>query len=317
MEETCQSRVFIDGLTIGPAWTHNTLCVHPLIAAAAGTRAYLTTDEALATQSFRVSEISKSGRVPELKVHNNLSQPVLLLDGEALIGAKQNRVLNLSIMVPAQTEMNIPVSCVEAGRWRHVSDTFAAADHAYYARGRAQKVAQVSYAMREFGSRSSDQTAVWSEIAAKSRRMSAASPTAAMAAIYESSRESLDGFVAEMPRQEGQVGAVFSIQGRMAGIDVFDCADTFAKAAPKLMRSYALDALESAPPSVSNDADGDGVRAFLDDIESANVTRFKALGLGEDLRLQGRDFTGAALEVSGHIVHLVSFRDGLHEIHQA
>ena len=43
-------------------------------------------DEALATQSFRVSEISKSGSVPELKVHNNLSQPVLLLDGEALVG---------------------------------------------------------------------------------------------------------------------------------------------------------------------------------------------------------------------------------------
>lgn len=306
---------FIDGLHIGPAWSHDNLAVHPLIAAAAGQRAYLTLDEALATQSFRVSEISKSGSVPELKVHNNLSQPVLLLDGEALVGAKQNRVLNLSIMVPAQTEMNIPVSCVEAGRWRHVSDRFAATDHAYFARGRARKVAQVSYAMREFGSRSSDQADVWGEIAAKSARMSARSPTAAMSAIYESSQEPLDDFVRAMPRQQGQVGAVFSIHGRIAGIDVFDCADTFVKAAPKLMRSYALDALETAPPSVNNETDSDTVRAFLEDIEGANVTRFKALGLGDDLRLKGRDYTGAALEVSGHIVHLVSFRDGLHEIH--
>ena len=62
---------FIDGLHIGPAWSHDNLAVHPLIAAAAGKRAYLTLDEALATQSFRVSEISESGSVPELKVHNN------------------------------------------------------------------------------------------------------------------------------------------------------------------------------------------------------------------------------------------------------
>jgi ARG and Rhodanese-Phosphatase-superfamily-associated Protein domain len=81
------------------------------------------------------------------------------------------------------------------------------------------------------------------------------------------------------------------------------------------MRSYGLDALESAAPPASNEVDADTVRAFLDDIASADVTRFKALGLGEDLRLKGRDFTGGALELSSHIVHLVSFRDGLHETH--
>ena len=130
---------FFDGLTIGPVWSRDNLAVHPLIAAAAGKRAYLTMDEALATKSFRVSEVSKSGSVPELKVLNDLSQPVLLLDGEALVGAKQNRVLNLSIMVPAHGEMNIPVSCVEAGRWRHVSDSFASSDmRSLHAAGRAR-----------------------------------------------------------------------------------------------------------------------------------------------------------------------------------
>jgi hypothetical protein len=305
---------FMDGLHIGPAWSHDHLTVHPLIAAAAGQRAYLTMDEALATKSFRIDEISQTGSVPELRAYNDLSQPVLLLDGEALIGAKQNRVLNLSIMVPADAEMNIPVTCVEAGRWRHVSDSFASSDHAQFARGRARKVAQVSYAMRASGARSCDQADMWNEIAAKSVRMSASSPTAAMSAIYESSRSPLDDFVRSMPRHQGQVGAVFAIHGRIAGIDVFDCADTFSKAVPKLMRSYALDALESSPPSASNETDNNAVRVFLDDIESASVTRFKALGLGDDLRLNGRDFTGAALEVSGHIVHLVSFRDGLHGI---
>src|SRR6516165_4685623 len=202
-QESMAIKNFIDGLSIGPAWGYLNLTVHPVISNTSRMSAYLTLDDALATGRFRIGEISLSGSVPELKVLNDLSQPVLLLDGEALVGAKQNRVLNLSIMVPAQTEMNIPVSCVEAGRWRHVSDRFASSDHAQFARGRARKVAQVSYAMRERGSRMSDQSDVWSEIAAKSVRMSASSPTAAMLAIYESSREPLEDFVAEMPQHQG------------------------------------------------------------------------------------------------------------------
>jgi hypothetical protein len=38
-------------------------------------------------------------------------------DGEQLVGAKQNRILNMTVLVAAETEVTIPVSCVERGRW--------------------------------------------------------------------------------------------------------------------------------------------------------------------------------------------------------
>jgi hypothetical protein len=76
--------------------------------------------------------------------------------------------------------------------------------------------------LRQSGTRSSDQTDIWNEIAAKSARMSAASPTGAMSAIYERTQTSLDEFVRPMPRRGGQVGAVFSIGGRVVGVDAFD-----------------------------------------------------------------------------------------------
>src|SRR5262245_40210337 len=138
----------IDGLHLSPAWSHLNLTVHPLLGASGSAVSYFTLDEALATGRFRVGEVSMRGRVPELKVSNGLSKSVLLLDGQELMGAKQNRVLNLTIMVPADTEMTIPVSCVEAGRWQHVSDTFMATDRAQFARGRARKLAQVSCSLR-------------------------------------------------------------------------------------------------------------------------------------------------------------------------
>ena len=48
---------------------------------------------------------------------NPLDEAVLLYDGEELVGAKQNRILNVSVLVGAGAKMPIPVSCVEQGRW--------------------------------------------------------------------------------------------------------------------------------------------------------------------------------------------------------
>jgi len=110
-------KTFINDLQVGQARRHQNLVAYPLLCAASGALNYLTLDEALKTGRFKVGEISIAGHVPELSVANGLSQPVLLLDGEELTGAKQNRVLNLSIMIPPETDMMIPVSCVESGRW--------------------------------------------------------------------------------------------------------------------------------------------------------------------------------------------------------
>src|SRR5262249_17010261 len=85
---------------------------------------YDTLDEALAAHTLEVTEVSEGGSVPTLKVVNKAGKLVFLMAGEQLIGAKQNRVLNTSIMVPAAGEVPIPVSCVEAGRWAYRSRQF-------------------------------------------------------------------------------------------------------------------------------------------------------------------------------------------------
>ena len=64
-----------------------------------------------------VTEINESGSVPELRITNNLDERVLLIDGQELIGAKQNRILNTDVLVSAKKSLNLPVSCVEQGRW--------------------------------------------------------------------------------------------------------------------------------------------------------------------------------------------------------
>jgi hypothetical protein len=51
----------------------------------------------------------------------------LIVEGEELLGAKQNRIVNATFLVAGKTEIVIPVSCVEQRRWRYDSESFASA----------------------------------------------------------------------------------------------------------------------------------------------------------------------------------------------
>ena len=210
-------------VTIGSPARHRALSVYPLRREGkCETAAYLVLDDALATGQFRITEVSESGSVPRLLAINDNSSPIFLLDGEELVGAKQNRVLNLSIMLAPKSKTEIPVSCVEAGRWRTESHTFQTALRVQFARGRAQKMEQVSRSLCLNGEALSDQIAVWDAISAKSARMRVASATGAMAALFESCREDLRDYLDAIPTSDGQIGAVYAIADSLIGIEVFD-----------------------------------------------------------------------------------------------
>ena len=294
-------------LTVASPARHRGLSVYPLKSGRARTTtAYLVLDEALATNQFRITEVSEYGSVPQLLAINDTSSPVFLLDGEELVGAKQNRVLNLSVMLAPNSKTEIPVSCVEAGRWRPESDAFRAAERVQFARGRAQKMEQVSQALHSTGKASSDQAAVWNAISMKSRRMHVESPTGAMAALFEDHRDDLQGYLDGIPMSDSQVGAVYAFGDSLIGIEVFDSDATFKKLAGKLLASYALDAIElnrnGEPPAPS------AVSAFIDPLRVAKRQRSAPVGMGETVRLSDKDLVGAALEVAGGIVHLAAFR---------
>jgi ARG and Rhodanese-Phosphatase-superfamily-associated Protein domain len=267
---------------------------------------YLTLDEALQRHAAHIVEVNEGGRVPELKIVNEGERSVLLLDGEELLGAKQNRVLNLTILAPGHRTCVVPVSCVESGRWHHVSHGFEAAPRAHFAEGRAEKMRHVTSSMRTDGSRSSDQQAVWSQIAEKSARLGAVSDTSAMSAMFDAHHASLEEFVAALTPVEGQVGAVFLVNGRAAGLELFDAPSTWRTLAPKLIRSYALDALDQGDNPVQSNAAAEAT-ALIHGLMSSQASVFPAVGEGEDVRFDGAGAFGAALVTSEMAIHVSAF----------
>jgi hypothetical protein len=267
---------------------------------------YITLDDAVTRNLIRITEVSESGTVPELRLENLADRPVLLMDGEELVGAKQNRVLNLTILVPAGESIIVPVSCVESGRWAYKSDNFVNSERAHFAAGRSRTMASVSESMCQQGTRHSDQGEVWAEIDSKFARMKSSSSTAAMADLYDTVSTDLEEYVSAFPAEQRQVGAFFFIHGSLVGFDFFDRATTWARLHKKLLRSYAIDAIER-PVATNNSVNPDEAPSLLAALRSGDWQTYPAIGMGVDYRFSSPTAASAGLVFNEATIHLSGF----------
>jgi len=295
-------------IEIGQSSQFRNLALFPLVRRNTPVRPldYLLLEDGIAQRSVRVTEVSTGGAVPELRLENSADLPVLLVCGEELIGAKQNRVLNLTILALAKHTTIIPVSCVEARRWNMASPDMKPTDYFMYSFGRGECLASVTESMRSNGTRRSNQGAVWRNIAAKATRLKASSPTGAMSAIYERHAVSVEEFTRAFKWQEGQCGVALGIAGRILGLEMFDHPEVMRRFFNKLVRSYALDALD-ADSSAHEPASVEAVCALVTQIGMAQSFAEQAIGLGKDVRFNGPEITGAALWAKDRYVHICTF----------
>lgn len=261
---------------------------------------YLTLEEALPL-GFRVTEIDASGSVPELLAFNPLEKAVLLYDGEELLGAKQNRILNVTVLVAAKSETRIPVSCVEQGRWHARSASFVAARHAAYPDLRRRKAERLS---AEPLARGAAQAAVWDEVAAKAGRHGVESPTGASADIYRGRDEVLARLAQAFPPSPGQSGALLALADDQLCLDYVSRPAAFAQLYPKLLEGYMLDAIEQLN---REPADHARLTEFVSAVRGAPQRRSPSAGLGDDVRLAARGVIGSGLLVEGELLQLSAF----------
>jgi hypothetical protein len=295
------------GLRLGESQAYSNLTLFPLIGDGDSAPEYVLLDEALDRHLVRVTEVSTSGSVPELTLENDSKESVLLVDGDELIGAKQNRILNLSILVAGGRRLTIPVSCVEQGRWAYKSPEFRAAKRTLFARARARKAQSVSHALRTHGERRANQSQVWADVAAKADALGVESATLAMSDIYVDRDAQIDTYVRAFRPLPAQRGAAVPIGGKFVGVELFDCTAAFSRYLEKLVRAYALDAIEREADELPASPSERDARAFLDLLWATHAERFKALGEGEDIRLTGQGIAGGALAAGGRLVHLAAF----------
>jgi hypothetical protein len=298
---------FLAQLKVGRKQSFKNLSIYPLLSNYYLTFDYIMLDEALNQNSIEILEIDKEGSVPDLKVINKISTMTLILDGEELVGAKQNRIVNTTILIPANSTISIPVSCVEQGRWSYDSPTFSSENRIMPPNLRAMKSQQVSFSVRESGNFRSDQGALWEEISQKAERFDAATPSMAMGEIYEKEKPQLKEYTDGFTNIDSQIGAVFIIDGKIAGMDCFGKPETFSSIFKKLIGSYALDAIDWFKEDKEFKVLKSKVTKFLKDASKANIKTHKSVGEGIDCRLETTKIAGFSLCHEDQIPHMSVF----------
>jgi len=298
---------YLEQIKVGRKQSYKNLSLYPLLSAYSSGLEYVLLDEALTRGLMEVVELDSDGSVPELKVVNKSPEMILILDGEELVGAKQNRIVNTTILIQRNTTIVIPVSCVEHGRWSYDSPKFHSQERMMSSNLRAMKTEQVNYSVRSSGEFRADQGAIWDGIAEKADRMEAPSPTGAMAAIYDKERPSIREYVKHFSLIDSQVGAIFMINGQVAGLDAFGKPGTFSKVFKKLLESYALDAIDCYDPDKEHKALKSEVTRFQKSALSADTEGRQSVGLGTDFRLDSKKVTGFALALEDQLLHVSIF----------
>jgi hypothetical protein len=292
-----------DGLRVGPPQIAGTLTLFPVFRDAAGLD-YITLAEAQERKSVEITERGLLGTVSRLVVKNAGPLPVLIIDGDILLGLKQDRVVNTTILVPAQSTLEIPVSCVEAGRWRSRSSKARRSDFSLSPGVRAAKRKAMMLSTRASGKFDSDQRAIWHEVEKYVGSLGVASRTHAYSDIERQRRPEIEERLGQLKPADGQSGVLAAVGGKPVSFDLFDKVSTLSRFWQGLLGSYITESLATAASEASVDVEA--ATAWIRSLGTGEGSVHPAIGMGQATLITGAGHDVSALIVEGVPIHIAA-----------
>jgi len=315
-------------VTSGPGYQvispihHGNLTIFPVVTAKAqDTHEFLTLDEGLRSGEVVVTEAGNAAplvrprhsrpvwdeshggggaEVNRLVLVNNSKRPLLLLAGEIVTGGKQDRVIGKDRLVPAESDpVDLSAFCVEPGRWVATSGKFDFKAPA----------AMVQPSVRSKAMAEKDQQQVWSQVGASRAEMANTLSQPAKATVEATSsyaaaiqndevQRKLDSVATPMQqeyqsvirqlRDKNAVGVVVAVNGEIIWADIFASTNLLEKYWPKLVRSYAAEALTQRAKSGS--AEVKSAQEFLNRLQGRREVVENEPGLFRHTEISGDGF---------------------------
>ncbi len=243
-------------------------------------------------------------QVNRLVLVNNSNRPLILLAGEIVTGGKQDRVVAKDRIVSPKSEpIDLSVFCVEPGRWVEMASNF---------KSLASAMAQPSVRRRAMVDK--DQQKVWAEVGKSSASMAKVLPATSAGALASTSsyagvmrnedvKRQLDAVAAPIERSyeslihelraRKAVGVVVAVNGDIIWADLFASTSLLEKYWPKLIRSYAAEAITNRV--ASSHADVKAAQAFLDNFQGRRESVESEPGVYRHTEISGDGFTAIEL----------------------
>ena len=236
----------------------------------------LTLQEAMERKLFVVYETSE---VNELEVENLSKEfDVFIQSGDIVKGGKQDRVLAVSIIIPARSgRVKIDAFCVESGRWtkrgNEESGKFTSSNDRI-----------VTKELKIAANASRSQSEVWSQVSEAQARLSKSVGGSVADGASRSSLQlslenkqvvaTVDDYVRNLSGvisgKSDVIGYAAAINGKISSADVYASNALFKKVWPKMLKATATEAVsESRSVRLADAVKPAAVKGFLDDSEKA------------------------------------------------
>lgn len=287
-----------------PIQEYNNISIIPLKSNSSTKVDILSLKKGLELGLVEVKECEPS-TVNTIMVTNNAVTPLILVDGDEITGAKQNRIVNTTILIPPKTTMAVSVSCTEHGRWHfkgHTKNETIFCSSNYFANSDTRRVkAQNSYNDMDC------QAAVWDSISEVESRMDFKSATSALNDSYENIIKDQEECLEHFKVLEGQTGLIAIIDGEIRGVELFANHSMYKDYHEKIIKSYVIDSLNTE--NIKNNLSDEEISKIVNDISNSNIKKDKTNGLGESLKFSNDYGNGSALIYDGEIIHMPYFKN--------
>ena len=266
-------------------------------------------DEGLAERHTVLREIGEHGDVNRILVSHYGKRLLLLLDGEQIIGAKQNRVFNASFLIaPDAHEVEVHVSCVERGRWAFTDRRFSGSSTTLTGLARSRMLSRVTQSVLTGGDYDAQQRVVWDDVDDYLDRSRVVSRTSALEDALRSRRDdTLVGMEALAPLPE-QIGLALVRNRKVVLMDLFGSVALYKRG----HQTVASGMLSDPAPGKANPEGAPAIVAeVVRRLRHAAVVRRPGPSVGETLHTEVSDEGGGAISMGavaygGRIYHMAA-----------
>lgn len=291
--------------------SHNALSIVQFETESKNSFEYISLSNAIKNKHITVGEISESGSVNDLKVVNDSKHFVFMSDGDILSGAKQNRVLNTSILIAPKTRVIIPVSCIEQGRWRYRSDNFDSTDDYAPSHLRCMINSDVSYNLKSTSMHKASQSNIWNSVSDYVRNFNVSTDSSNLSDVFDSRKDHFNEYLNEFKVDNGSNGIAVFHNKRMINIEIFNRTDVYEEYFKKLIKSVYFDfqMSDGKDYSISKSEAFKIINDFLINTDTLRYEEYNGAGTGIEKRFETNEMSGFELNYENKLIHFVTLRN--------
>ncbi|PKL82441.1 MAG: hypothetical protein CVV24_10110 [Ignavibacteriae bacterium HGW-Ignavibacteriae-3] len=271
---------------------------------------YMPLGKAAEQNFIKLKEINEGGSVNDVFVINSSDKYVFMMDGDIIIGAKQNRIINTSVLLPPKSKSSIHVSCVEQGRWSNGGGSFKPSDYTAPSSMRMNKNKDVFTNLRSGNEHYADQNRVWESVSENLRDMKVESKTDSLDDVIKEKKEEFDLFADKFSISENCNGIALFHGGDFIGLDLFNSSEVYKEYFPKIIKGIIWELTGKWHTAEDTKESEFKYRTLemIDKIESQEKNKFKGAGVGEEERFDDQALSGFKLNYQNKLIHLAAFK---------